>query len=229
MTPEFDQYAAEYSALLRDSVRDRFSGDPLFFHRRKWALISDFFKARNINPRSLEWLDVGCGQGELLTIAGPNFSRAVGCDPSRQMIASRASAQIVEQSQPTDLPFPNCSFDFITAVCVYHHVHGTDRQQLTSSIYRVLKPGGLFCMIEHNPWNPITQMIVKRCPVDVDAELLTTSTAERLMRAVNLEIVETAYFLYVPGGVCPFIGTIEKPLRKLPMGGQFAVFGRKIQ
>jgi SAM-dependent methyltransferase len=227
MTPEFDQYAAEYSALLRDPIRDGFSRDPVFFHRRKWILIRDFFKRHNIDPISLEWLDVGCGRGELLTMAEPNFARAVGCDLSRQMIASHVSAHICEQSQPTDLPFPNCSFDFITAVCVYHHVHGTDRERLTSSIHRVLKPGGVFCMIEHNPWNPMTQMIVRRCPVDVDAELLTTSIASRLMRGVNLEIVDTSHFLYLPESVFTYLGAVENTLRKLPFGGQFAIFGRK--
>lgn len=227
MTPEFDQYAATYSALLRDPIRDGFSGDPLFFHSRKWMLIRDFFKAHDIDSRSLEWLDVGCGQGELLRTAGLHFARAAGCDPSRQMIASHSSAQIYEQSQATDLPFPNCSFDFITAVCVYHHVHGTDRAQLTRSIYRVLKPGGLFCIIEHNPWNPVTQMIVRRCPVDVDAELLTTSTAAQLLRSENLTIIDISYFLYLPGSVFRYVGAVEKPLRKLPFGGQFAIFGRK--
>ena len=37
----------------------------------------------------------------------------------------------------------------------------------------MLVPGGLCCIIEHNPWNPATRTIVRRCPVDVDAELST--------------------------------------------------------
>ena len=40
---EFDRYAPEYSSLLNDPLRDRFASDPVFFHRRKWMLIRDFF------------------------------------------------------------------------------------------------------------------------------------------------------------------------------------------
>ncbi len=161
MRPEFDQYAPEYSTLLNDPLRDRFTSDPVFFHRRKWMLIRDFFAQRRINSSKLRWLDVGCGQGRAL---------------------------------------------------------------LTKSIKRVLKPGGLFCLIEHNPWNPVTQAIVKRCPVDSDAELLTAPAAARLVGTVDLEILETAYFLYFPESIFRHIGRIEQSLRNLPLGGQYAVF-----
>jgi len=187
-------------------------------------LIRDFFAQRRINSSKLRWLDVGCGQGELLRLAGGSFAQAVGCDPSSGMIQSCADGEVYEQPSPVELPFPDRSFDFVTAVCVYHHVHGGDRALLTKSIKRVLKPGGLFCLIEHNPWNPVTQAIVKRCPVDSDAELLTASAAARLVGTVDLEILETAYFLYFPESIFRHIGRIEQSLRNLPLGGQYAVF-----
>lgn len=149
---EFDEYASEYSSLLNDPLRNRFASESGFFHRRKWMLIHDFFSQRRINPSNLNWLDVGCGQGELLKVAAPFFAKASGCDPSRGMIHSCAASDVYEQPSPAELPFPDRSFDFVTAVCVYHHVHGGDRALLTKSIQRVLRPGGLFCMIEHNPW-----------------------------------------------------------------------------
>src|SRR5258707_4623296 len=123
MTPEFDQYALEYARLLGDPARDRFARDPHFFHRRKAALIVDYLAGQKLDPSGLSWLDVGCGQGELLDLAGNLFARAVGCDPSREMIKSCDSAEVYEQASPANLPFPDQSFDFITAVCVYHHVH----------------------------------------------------------------------------------------------------------
>jgi SAM-dependent methyltransferase len=227
MSIEFDQYAAEYSHLLADPVRDFFAGNHLFFHRRKWMLIQDFFARQKVDCSRLSWLDVGCGQGDLLRLAGANFARAVGCDPSGGMIQSCGSARVCEQPSAAELPFPDNSFDFVTAVCVYHHVHGEDRALLTRSIHRVLRPGGIFGMIEHNPWNPITQVIVKRCPVDSDAELLTASDATRLAAAVDLQIVETDYFLYFPENVFERFGRVERALRKLPFGGQFATFWRK--
>jgi SAM-dependent methyltransferase len=226
MNAEFDQYATEYSHLLNDPLRDRFTSDPVFFHRRKWMLIRDFFALRKVNPSNLRWLDVGCGQGELLRLAGGSFAQAVGCDPSSGMIQSCPGEELYQQPSPAELPFPDHSFDFVTAVCVYHHVHGGDRALLTKSIQRVLKPGGLFCLIEHNPWNPATRAIVKRCPVDSDAELLTASTAAKLVRSVDLEILETTYFLYFPENIFRRVSRVERSLRNWPLGGQYAVFGR---
>ena len=227
MTPEFDSYAPEYRNLLHDPIRDRFANGSQFFHRRKARLIHDFFARQNMSSAGMAWLDVGCGQGELLQIAESAFARAVGCDPSAKMMEVCAGIEMFEQPSPTQLPFPDQSFDFITAVCVYHHVPREQRAALTASIYRVLKPEGVFCLIEHNPFNPVTQIIVRRCPVDSDAELLTASTASGLMRSAGLEIIETAYFLYFPESVFGRIGWIERYLRPLPAGGQFAMFSRR--
>lgn len=227
MSPEFDRFAPDYRSLLNDPARDRFARNPMFFHRRKWILIRDFFAKRRINPAGLSWLDVGCGQGELLKLAGGAFARAVGCDPSSEMIRSCGSEEVYAQASAAELPFPDRSFDFVTAVCVFHHVHGADRARLIGSIERVLRPGGLFCLIEHNPFNPVTQTIVKRCPVDSDAELLTASATARVVRSVKLEIVETSYFLYFPEKIFARIGRIEGRLRRWPLGGQFALFCRR--
>jgi SAM-dependent methyltransferase len=227
MSPEFDSYAPEYRNLLYDPIRDRFANDSQFFHRRKARLIHDFFARQNVSTAGMAWLDVGCGQGELLKIAGSAFARAVGCDPSAKMMQACAGIEMFEQPSPTELPFPNRSFDFITAACVFHHVPLEQRAALTASIYRILRLGGVFCLIEHNPFNPITQIIVKRCPVDSDAELLTASTASGLMRSADLEIIETAYFLYLPERLFNRIGWIERYLRPLPAGGQFATFSRR--
>lgn len=228
MTPEFDSYAPQYDGLLRDPVRERFSSGSAFFHRRKALMIEDFFARQNISAANLAWLDVGCGQGELLKIAGRKFRRAAGCDPSAAMMKHCEGIELFEQPSPADLPFADQSFDFVTAVCVYHHVPGNQRAALTASIVRVLKPGGIFCMIEHNPLNPITQLIVRRCPVDVDARLLTSMTAERLTHFAGLKPIQTTYFLLLPERLFNHVGGFERHLRRLPFGGQFALFARRV-
>jgi hypothetical protein len=76
MRAEFDTYAAAYPDLLRDPIRDRFAGDSRFFHERKWELIRDFLRQQRTDPSTLRWLDVGCGDGSLLKLAGGHFARA---------------------------------------------------------------------------------------------------------------------------------------------------------
>ena len=55
-----------------------------------------------------------------------------------------------------------------------------ERAPLVADIYRVLRPGGIFAIIEHNPFNPAVQLIIRRPPVDKNAELLTAKTARSL-------------------------------------------------
>jgi SAM-dependent methyltransferase len=226
-SPEFDRYAPSYADLLNDPARNRFASDPLHFHRRKWLLIESLLKRFAVSPATQSWLDVGCGQGQLLELAGSNFKQATGCDPSAIMLSANQAFTVRQQSSPVELPFPDGSFDLVTAVCVFHHVHGKDRTLLTDEIKRVLAPGGLCCIIEHNPRNPVTRAIVRRCAVDVDAELLPAQTTVELFRNSGLQPLTTDYFLYVPESLFPTVGIVERLLRRIPLGGQYASVARR--
>jgi len=223
---EFDRFAPSYAELLDDPLRNRFTRDPIHFHRRKWLVIERLLRRFGVTPATLSWLDVGCGQGEVLELAGRNFAEAAGCDPSAGMLSSVASFKTYQQQSLLELPFDNGSFDFVTAVCVLHHVHGQDRTLLANEMKRVLRPGGLCCIIEHNPWNPVTKAIVKRCPVDVDAELLSARTTGRLLTESGFMPISREYFLYLPESLFYPFSAIERVLSLLPLGGQYALLAQ---
>jgi SAM-dependent methyltransferase len=130
------------------------------------------------------------------------------------------------QENPLVIPFPDKSFDFVTAVCVYHHVEPKDRPALTAEVRRVLTHGGVFVLIEHNPLNPVTRLIVSRTPVDANAKLLRAGEAEALLRATGMTPFEKSYFLYLPESLYRRFGIVEDWLKRIPAGGQYAVFGR---
>jgi SAM-dependent methyltransferase len=223
---EFDLYAPAYAELLDDPMRNKFAQDPLHFHLRKWRLIERLLTRAGITMNMQRWLDVGCGRGELLEIGGGNFAHAVGCDPSAGMLPSYSSFEMYEQPSLLELPFPDQSIDFVTAVCVYHHVHGAARTLLAREIKRVLTPGGLCCVIEHNPWNPVTRAIVGRCPVDIDAELSTARATAMLFREAGFSALSTNYFLYLPEKAVHKLGFLEGILRRFPFGGQYALLAQ---
>ena len=225
-SPEFDRFASEYVDLLDDPLRNRFAKDPLHFHRRKWLLIEQLLKRIGRKPETLRWLDVGCGQGELLSMAGSRFASAQGCDPSAGMLPSNAVFKTCVQPSPVTLPLQDASVDFVTAVCVYHHVNGSDRKLLTQEIKRVLSPNGLFCVVEHNPWNPVTQAIVKRCPVDADAELLIARETKEILETCGFRRQSTDYFLYFPESLFSSLGKLERMFSKIPLGGQYALLAQ---
>jgi ubiquinone/menaquinone biosynthesis C-methylase UbiE len=223
MSAEFDKYAAAgYGKLLDDPLRQRF-GEPRFFFERKLALLLAFCERHGKGTQSASWLDVGCGEGTLLQMGKKHFGEVAGCDISAGMIRSSDGLNIRHQTSPRQIPFIDRSFDFVTAVCVYHHVEIADRPLLTLDISRVLKPNGLFCIIEHNPFNPITRLIVHRSPIDTHAQLLTARKSGNLARHARMEVLATQYFLYFPEFLFSKMAAVEQAFSCVPLGGQYAV------
>jgi len=233
LDPEFDRFSASYEQLLKDPLRDRFAANGTeFFHSRKRDLILDYFRRRRIDTHGLAYLDLGCGKGELVCLLRDAFAKVAGCDPSGQMLkAGGLDARGIEarvQVDPGSIPFDPGAFDFVTAVCVFHHVPPQARAALAREMRRVLKPGGVAAIIEHNPFNPITRLIVSRTPVDADAILLRPMETRGLFEKTGFAVDQSQYFLYFPQTVYHRIGKLESKLAKIPLGGQYTVFGRAV-
>jgi SAM-dependent methyltransferase len=226
MKAEFDQYASRYSDLSNHPLREAFGGGAHFLFERKWIIIREFQKHFGV-PRSDSWLDLGCGTGELLRLGRDHFTRVSGCDPAAAMLECCRDLDVRPQQSPIRVPFEDASFDLITAVCVYHHLELEERLPLTRDAARALKPGGVFCVIEHNPYNPATQYLVRHIPVDANARILTAGAVRSLMREAGLKILATRYFLYFPAFLHRRLGAVEDLLASVPIGGQYAVFAQK--
>jgi SAM-dependent methyltransferase len=223
----FDNYAGNYAELIRDPIREKFADNSRFFFERKIQVIRRFFEQLRIPLETMDWLDVGCGQGDMLRVGKPFFKSATGCDPSKGMLESCTGLQVRVQESLDKLPFDGAAFDFVTAVCVYHHVSYDARPRLTREVLRVLKPGGIFCVIEHNPWNIATRVIVSRTPVDADANLLSPRETRRMLSAVGSKVRATRYFLLFPESLYLHVSAIEEMLSLVPLGGQYSVFAQK--
>jgi SAM-dependent methyltransferase len=225
----FDHLSASYEELLRDPIRDRFTGaESIFFHRRKADLIRRFLARRGLLAQKFRYLDAGCGKGELLSLLCSDFKSAAGCDVSAEMMREITGVETRVQADPLQIPFGDGEFDFVTAVCVFHHVSPAARPALTTEIRRVLRPTGICCIIEHNPFNPVTRLIVSRTPVDADAILLAAAEAQDLVKRAGFRALEQDYFLYFPRSVYRYVGFLEAGLAKVPLGGQYALFAEKI-
>src|SRR5215471_1335787 len=111
---EFDRYAGDYDALLRDPLRDRFVAEKSFFIKRKLEVILSFFRSLHTDTHELAWLDVGCGRGELLRLGRPYFGKVAGCDPSAGMLESCDDLNVSHQPEMNVLPFSDDSFDFVS-------------------------------------------------------------------------------------------------------------------
>lgn len=75
-------------------------------------------------------------------------------------------------------------------------------------------------MIEHNPFNPLTQLAVHRCSLDADAVLLRASKTYELLKKTAARKITTEFFLTLParGGVLERLGRLAG---RLPVGAQY--------
>lgn len=103
-------------------------------------------------------LEIGCGTGTLTQLAkqraGPE-GKVFGIDPLPQMIerarqkALKAKMDITfDQGSMDALPFPDDSFDIVLASFMIFHTDPGIRQKGFDEIYRVLKEGGRFIVID---------------------------------------------------------------------------------
>jgi len=91
--------------------------------------------------------------GSLSRAASVRWSQAqlLGVDPAEQMIleAARLNPQaIFKVGFAESLPFPDESADIVVSSLSFHHWE--DHQKGIHEIARVLRPGGLLCLADHN-------------------------------------------------------------------------------
>jgi SAM-dependent methyltransferase len=227
MTSTFDQYRANYEAVVEDSIA--FSGlRHDFFLRAKAVQLAELF-AEHFGADGPALLDVGCGVGRLHPLLAPIVGRLAGTDVSTEAIArARSEHDGVDYRvmEAGGLPWPDESFDAGLAVCVFHHVPPPERAALLVEMRRVVRSGGLIVIIEHNPLNPATRLAVLRCPFDADAVLLSARVTRSLLARADLTHIESRYFLAFPTE-SRRTAAIERKLRRVPLGAQHVTFGTR--
>jgi SAM-dependent methyltransferase len=214
---DFDQYAGRYEAIIAAQT-NFFDGDSSYFARYKIELTRQM-----VGPVD-SVLDFGCGIGRSMPHLREFFPKAeiVGCDPSADSIAiARTRNPTCRFVSMEDLG-PDSKFDLVVASSVFHHIPPQDRQMAIRYCCSRLKEGGHFIIFEHNPINPVTRHLVKNCPFDADAVLLSMRETIERMRNAHLEIDESSYCLFFPQQLA-VLRPFEKYLRWLPMGGQYFV------
>lgn len=221
----FDQYDRSYGAVVQDSIS--FSGlKHDFFLQAKADLMREKIAA-HFGARKPDGLDVGCGIGAFHPYVRDQFSRYCGIDVSEKSIEqAKAARSDVEYAahDGAQIPHVTRSFDFVSTICVMHHVPPAEWLAFMREMRRVTRPGGIVCVIEHNPWNPLTRIAVNRCEFDADAVLLRASKTEELMREAGMRNIASDYFLFLPFRA-PFAQALERRIRWLPLGAQYMTCG----
>jgi len=150
----------------------------------------------------------------------------VGTDISHPMLQRSSQRGRVAVQEPFELPFASGAFDVAFAFCVYHHLDAADHVRHLRELARVVRQGGLVCVFEHNPVNPVTRRVFDRAPIDRGCTMIRAGRLRGVFGEAGLQRVRHGYILFIPQSLSATLGFLERWLEWLPLGGQYFVSGR---
>ena len=187
---EFDRHAATYRQLHATNIA--VSGEePAYFADYKMRDFKSLLVDIGL-PLDGRYLDFGSGVGASVVPFRKHvpLARLVCADVSADSLElakqSHAGAEEYAWMPEGRLPMADESVDGAFACCVFHHIPHEQHQQSLIELRRVLKPGGLLMIYEHNPFNPLTVRAVRTCPFDENAVLITASALRQTCESAGL-------------------------------------------
>jgi SAM-dependent methyltransferase len=222
---EFDRYADNYRTEVDRAAGVSVEG----LAGEKARLILHVLSGVLGSPDRLRVLDIGCGIGLVEQELEQKVADLWATDMSEKSVEiakTRAPATRFIHSGGDTLPFDSGSFDAAFTICVIHHVPPAARAKFIGEMLRVLRPGGVAIIFEHNPLNPMTQFIVSRCAFDEDAILLRCRESERLLTEGGATVAGRRYVGFSPIRHA-VVERMERSLGWLPAGAQYCVWGTK--
>jgi ubiquinone/menaquinone biosynthesis C-methylase UbiE len=138
-------------------------------------------------------LDLCCGGGQATRYLVKRSPQVIGLDASPVALArakkAAPQAQYV-QGQAEALPFASNQFDLVHTSVALHEMTEAQRQQIFAEVYRVLKRGGIFTLMDfHRPtflplWLPLALFL----------GLFETETAWQWMKSDSLAELQSLGF-----------------------------------
>lgn len=221
----FDDYYKSYNSLLQKNLRFlTLGGNISYFAEYKMTICK---KLLGESPKKI--LEYGCGIGNnigFLVQLFP-FSEIYGCDTSEKSLAiakerfGKVNFFLISEPQPQ-----TPRFDVILIADVLHHIPEKNRDYYMKIIDDLLEPNGKLVFFEHNPYNPVTNFLVKTCPFDDKAQLITKNQLKKMLLHHGYQTLESGYCMFFPEFL-KFFNRFEKRLSGVPLGGKYYVITSK--
>jgi len=184
------------------------------------------------------YLDFGCGNGRLFKPLIESGSlrplvergrlRLFGFDTSAESLkeAKRIAGgeRVCFANDWDELP-RGVRFDLVIGCCVFHHIAPAERSAVAKTLRRWMKPKARLVIWEHNPFNPITRMLVRICPFDKGARLLTYGATKRLFETNSYRHMQHKYVNIFPPRwqQLKLLSAVERMAARFPVGAQYWV------
>ncbi len=143
-------------------------------------------------------LDLCCGNGQVTRFLVERSPQVVGLDASpwavKRAKQNVPAAEFVE-GWAESMPFAEQEFDIVHTSVALHEMAPEQLTQILQEVYRVLKPGGIFALIDfHSPENPL--FWVGLAPFLI---LFETETAWQLIRTdLSQQMTEVGFVETIP-------------------------------
>lgn len=222
---EFDKFAQEYTSVHAGNIAA--SGEePAYFAEYKVRDLKALVESAGL-PEVRRILDFGAGIGSSASHFRRHFpDSSLACvDVSLQSLAIGAHTHGEVGFAAFDgrrLPFADGTFDCVFSACVFHHIDAAEHVGLLAELRRVLRPGGLIAIFEHNPLNPLTVRAVNTCPFDENAVLMRAGTLRDRFARAGFAHPHVRFRIFFPRALRA-LRPLEPWLTWLPLGAQYSV------
>lgn len=120
-------------------------------------------------------LDLGCGTATLSILIKQSYPdvdvTGLDIDPAVLQIGRSKAEKVgvrltLDKGSAYDLPYQNHSFDRVVSSLLFHHLTTQNKQKTMKEVYRVLRPGGSFWIVDfgrpQGPWARLISPIMAR-------------------------------------------------------------------
>jgi len=234
-TNVFDRVARDYERIHNRSLPPGVRSTDFIGQRA--ATVARWLSAGD-SGHEVCYLDFGCGNGRMLkfllesdagmALVEQGRLRLFGFDTSVESV-NEARGLIGDDrvslvSDLNHLP-ADIRFDFVICCHVFHHIPPAERAQTVARLATRMTPWSRLVIWEHNPFNPMGRMLVKMCPFDRDARLLTLNQTKSLFEKNSFRYREHAYVNVFPPRWLRLdaVAAVEAKLSVIPIGAQYWV------
>lgn len=224
----FDQFSKGYSGGIENPVKKFFGKNLESYLKVKvdWLL-----ESIGVNSKKNKLLDYGCGAGHFIKLLNKSGYKGIikGCDISGGMIKeAKKTCNFLKKGDLYHVDqaykWAKNEFNNVVLCCVLHHVKKENISLILKKTKSLLKTNGSLHIFEHNPFNPLTQYIVRTTKIDKNAELVSMRSLKKMLYKTGFKNIQHSFILVFPPIFrCAITKKIEKKLSKLPIGAQYMI------